>query len=117
MKMNKYHNKITYTFGRKFDSKKERDRYFVLLDMMNKGEITELELQKKFELQGSFIDNDGKKQRAITYIVDFFYYDNKLDCYVAEDVKSKATRKDTVYRIKSKMFMYQYPNIAFKEVL
>ena len=45
MKMNKYHNKITYTFGRKFDSKKERDRYFVLLDMMNKGEITESSIQ------------------------------------------------------------------------
>lgn len=116
MKMNKYHNKITYTFGRKFDSKKERDRYFVLLDMMNNREINKLELQKKFELQEGFY-YEGKKQRAITYIVDFFYYDNKLKCYVAEDVKSKATRKDTTYRIKCKMFMYKYHDILFKEVL
>lgn len=116
MKINKYRNKITYTFGRKFDSKKERDRYFVLLDMMNKGEITRLDLQKRFELQEGFTYH-GKKQRAITYIVDFFYYDNKLKCYVAEDVKSKATRQDSTYRIKCKMFMYKYPDILFKEVL
>lgn len=117
IKTNKYHNKITYTFGRKFDSIKEKDRYIILLDMMNKGEITELELQKKFELQEGFTDNDGKKQRAIYYIVDFFYFDKKLDCYVAEDVKSKATRQDSTYRIKCKMFMYKYPNIWFKEVV
>lgn len=113
---NKYHNKITYTFGRKFDSEKERNRYFVLLDMMNKGEITQLDLQKRFVLQEAFV-YQRKKQRAITYIVDFFYYDNKLKCYVAEDVKSKVTRQDSTYRIKCKMFMYKYHDILFKEVL
>ena len=65
----------------------------------------------------SFIDNTGKKQRAITYIADFFYYDVEKKCYVAEDVKSKATQKDKVYCMKKKIFMYQYPNIVFKEIL
>jgi hypothetical protein len=36
---------------------------------------------------------------------------------VAEDVKSEATRKDKVYNLKKKLFMYQYKNILFKEIL
>lgn len=117
IKQNKYYNKKVQFHGIKFDSIKERNRYLILEAAQKKGFIKELELQKKFELQEGFTDNDGKKQRPIYYIADFFYFDNKLDCYIAEDVKSKATREDKVYRLKSKMFMYQYPNIAFKEVI
>lgn len=113
---NKYHNtKVIYN-GIKFDSIKEKNRYLILKDMERQKLIKELELQKKFELQEGFY-YEGKKQRAINYIADFFYYDNKLKCYIAEDVKSKATRKDTTYRIKCKMFMYKYHDILFKEVL
>lgn len=115
--MNKYHNKKVIYKGIKFDSIKERNWYMVLENYVRNGRIKELELQKKFELQESFVDNNGKKHRPISYIADFFYYDNKLHCYIAEDVKSKATQKDKVYRIKSKMFMYQYPNILFKEII
>ena len=115
--MNKYHNKKVEFHGIKFDSIKEMKRYIVLEATQKHGFIKELELQKKFELQEGFIDNNGKKQRPIYYIADFFYFDTKLDCYVAEDVKSKATQKDKVYRLKSKMFMYQYPNILFKEII
>jgi hypothetical protein len=115
--VSKYHNKKVELHGIKFDSIKEMKRYIVLEATQKQGFIKELELQKKFELQEGFTDNNGKKQRPIYYIVDFFYFDNKLDCYVAEDVKSKATREDKAYRIKSKIFMYQYPNIAFKEVI
>ena len=115
--MNKYHNKKVEFHGIKFDSIKERNWYMVLENYVRNGRIKELELQKKFELQEGFTDNNGKKQRPIYYIADFFYFDTKLDCYVAEDVKSKATQKDKVYRLKSKMFMYQYPNILFKEII
>lgn len=114
---NKYKNKKVIYKGIKFDSIKERNRYLILEQEQEKGHIKELELQKKFELQEGFIDNDSKKQRPIYYIVDFFYFDKKLNCYIAEDVKSKATREDKVYRIKKKIFIYQYPNIAFKEVI
>lgn len=113
----KYHNKKVEYDGIKFDSIKERNWYLVLKSAQEKGFIKELELQKKFELQEGFTDNNGKKQRPIYYISDFFYFDNKLDCYVAEDVKSKATREDKVYRLKKKLFMYQYPNVWFKEVI
>ena len=114
---NKYHNKKCEYNGIKFDSIKEKDWYMVLLNYKRNGRIKELELQKKFILQESFTDNQGNKQRAITYIADFFYYDTKLKCYIAEDVKSEATRNDKVYKLKKKMFMYQYPNIVFKEIL
>lgn len=115
--MNKYHNKIVIYKGIKFQSIKEMKRYIVLEATQKHGFIKELELQKKFELQEGFVDNEGKKHRPIYYIADFFYFDNKLECYIAEDVKSKATQKDKVYRLKSKMFMYQYPNILFKEII
>ena len=114
---NKYHNKKVSYKGIKFDSIKEMNWYLILNEAQNRGKIKELELQKKFELQKSFIDNNGKKQRTITYIADFFYYDVDKKCYVAEDVKSEATRKDKVYNLKKKMFMYQYPNILFKEII
>jgi hypothetical protein len=114
---NKYHNKKVIYKGHKFDSIKEKNWYMVLENYEKSGRIKELELQKKFELQEGFTDNDGKKQRAINYIADFFYYDVRLKCYVAEDVKSEATRKDKVYNLKKKLFMYQYKNILFKEIL
>ena len=114
---NKYHNKKISYKGIKFDSIKEMHWYLILNEAQNRGKIKELELQKKFELQKSFIDNLGHKQRAIYYIADFFYYDNDKKCYVAEDVKSEATRKDKTYNLKKKMFMYQYKNILFKEIL
>ena len=117
LQQKKYKNKIIYYNNIRFQSIKERNWYMVLKSAQEKGFIKELELQKKFELQEGFIDNNGKKQRPIYYIADFFYYDNKLHCYIAEDVKSKATQKDKVYRLKSKMFMYQYPNILFKEII
>lgn len=117
VKGNKYHNKKISYKGIKFDSIKEMNWYLILNEAQNRGKIKELELQKKFELQKSFTDNNGKKQRAIYYIADFFYYDIDKKCYVAEDVKSDITKKDKVYRLKCKMFMYQYPNIVFKEIL
>lgn len=116
-KINKYKNKIVYYDGFKFQSKKECEHYKQLKILERAGIIKELELQKKFELQPSFIDNNGKKHRPITYIADFFYYEDTLKYYIAEDVKSEATKKDKAYCIKKKMFMYQYPNIVFKEIL
>lgn len=113
----KYHNKKIQYNGITFDSKKEYYRYIYLKTLENIGKIRELELQRKFELQGSFVNNEGKKERPIYYIADFYYFDKKLNCYIAEDVKSEITRQDKVYRLKKKMFEYQYGNICFKEVL
>ena len=117
MQKMKYHNIKTYRNGIKYDSKKEAKRSYELEILQKAGLISKLERQKRFELQPSFRDNLGKSHRKIEYICDFFYYDNKKKYYVAEDVKSVATQKNKTYRLKSKIFMYQYPNIVFKEVL
>ena len=112
----KYHNNKVQYNGITFDSIKEKNRYLLLKVLEEEGKISELKLQKKFLLQEGFI-HEGKKERPIYYIADFFYYSNELKRYIAEDVKSEATRADKVYRLKKKMFEYKYPNIAFKEVL
>lgn len=113
----KYHNIKTIRNGVLYDSKKESVRASELELMQKAHLIKELERQKRFELQPKFIDNLGKTQRKIEYICDFYYYDNEKNTYVAEDVKSIATRQDKTYRLKKKMFMYQYPNIQFKEII
>lgn len=111
----KYHNNKVQYNGITFDSIKEKNRYLWLKVLEEEGKISELELQKKFLLQEEFTYN-GKKERPIYYITDFYYFDKKLNCYIAEDVKSEITRTST-YKIKKKIFEYKYPNICFKEVL
>ena len=112
-KENKYHNiKIEYD-GIKFASKKELNHFIALKQLEKLGFIKELELQKVFELQPKYINNHGEHIRAITYIADFYYYDNKLNKYVVEDTKGFKT---DVYKLKKKIFEYVYPNLAIKEI-
>lgn len=106
----KYGNKkVTYN-NIKFDSVKEKDRYLLLKDMERLGQVEDLQLQVKFELQPKFEIN-GKKIREISYIADFTYYkvykgEIPVREYVVEDVK--GYRKDKTYLLKKKMFMYKY---------
>ena len=103
--MNKYHNKKCIYKDMMFDSKKERDYYIVLEMMLKNNQITDLKTQVKFELQSSFKFN-GKTIRSINYIADFTYIDKKNKLHII-DVKSKATKKDKVYRLKKKMMRYK----------
>ena len=103
--MNKYHNKKCIYKNMTFDSKKERDYYIVLEMMLKNGQITELKTQVKFELQPSF-KFKGKTLRSINYIADFTYIDKKNKLHII-DVKSEATKKDKVYRLKKKMMRYK----------
>jgi len=104
---NKYGNRKVECDGFTFDSVKEMNRYCDLKYMLLAGEISDLELQKEYELQEAFIDKHGKRHRPIYYIADFVYTDNKTGEKVIEDVKSKATANDAVYRIKKKMMLYR----------
>ena len=113
----KYHNKIVEVDNIKFDSKKEAIHYTELKWLERAGLIKELELQKKFELQPKYINNNGEHIRAITYVCDFYYYDNEKQKYIVEDVKSLATQKDKTYILKKKIFQYKYSNLLFKEVI
>lgn len=109
----KYHNKIVEVDNIKFDSKKEAKRYNELKWLERAGIIKELELQKKFELQPKYVNNNGEHIRAITYIADFFYYDCKEGIYIVEDTKGFKT---DVYLLKKKIFEYVYPNLTIKEI-
>ena len=101
--MSKYNNNKTEYQGLKFDSVREKNRYIHLKELENKGEIKNLELQKKYELQESFKLN-GKTIRAINYICDFYYIDQNGTEHIED---SKGVRTD-VYKIKKKLFEYKY---------
>lgn len=109
----KYRNKKITIDGITFDSIKESKRYNDLKMLQRANIIKELELQKVFELQPKFINNNGQHIRAITYIADFFYYDNEKKMYIVEDTKGYRTE---VYKIKKKLFEYVYPNLTIKEL-
>ena len=72
----KYHNKKTEYDGIKFASKKEATRYCELKQLERAGIIKDLRLQPRYTLQEKYEIN-GRKERAITYIADFEYYDNE----------------------------------------
>lgn len=111
----KYRNKKIEFNGIKFDSKKEMNRYKELKILERAGLIKNLKLQPAFILIPSFKKN-GKTYRKTSYIADFQYYDTKQEKIIVEDVKSKATAKDKVYRLKIKMFLFRY-NLDFKEII
>lgn len=113
--MNKYRNTKIMIDGIEFDSKKEGYRYKELKLLQRSGLIYNLKMQTTFELQPSFKRN-GKTIRAITYKSDFDYM-TKDGRHIVEDVKSPATEKDKVYRLKRKMLQYKYENIEFKEII
>ena len=115
-KRNKYHAVKTTVDGITYDSKKESRRGMYLEDLQKFGKIRELERQKRFQLIDPFVYH-GKKYLGVTWVADFYYFDEELKKYVVEDVKSKITRKKAEYRIKIKLFMLKYPKILFKEVI
>ena len=103
---NKYNNTKVELDGLKFDSKKEMRRYAELKQLERAGVIHDLYTQVTFILQEGFKDKYGNKVRAITYVADFTYYDEE-EKLIIEDVKSPATRKNPVYRMKKKMMAYK----------
>lgn len=82
----------------------------------NNGDITDLKLQPKFELQPKYINNKGKTIRAITYIADFIYTelragDGGIGKVVVEDVKGVETKE---FKLKKKLFENKYKDIDFR---
>lgn len=112
-KKNKYKNEITYYKDIRFSSKKEMQRYKELKLMESANLIKDLELQEKFLLQEGYTNKAGKKIRPIYYIADFSYYDIEKKEYIVEDVKGIRT---DVYKLKKKIFEYQYPDLVIKEL-
>ncbi len=107
--MNKYHNFRFTVNGKTFGSKKEAKRYSELLEQEERGKISELQTQVKFELIPK-----QKGERACTYIADLVYKDPEQNL-VVEDVKESPKTLTEVYRTKKKL-MLQAHNIKAKEI-
>ena len=126
--MTKYKNKKVEFEGMVFDSKKELSRYKELKELEQQGLISDLQLQKAYELIPAQYETferygkrgqrlkDGKRllERPLTYIADFVYtQDGRLH---AEDVK--GYRKGSAYNmfvVKRKLMLYVH-GIRIKEV-
>lgn len=99
--------------GHQHDSGVEKSRCDALCAMQRAGKIAGLVIHPEFELQPKF-KRDGKTERAIKYIGDFFYCQGSLG--ICEDVKGGKVTRTAVFEIKRKMLLYQRPDITFRIV-
>lgn len=106
----KYKNKKCEADGLKFDSLKERQRYYYLKALESSGEITHLLVHPSYYLSTGDIvvriRGDKKTTRA-RYVADFSYR-LKNGQLVIEDVKSSFMAKDKYFRLKRAIFEALY---------
>jgi hypothetical protein len=114
-KPSKYRNTKCEHEGIKFDSQKERSRWFHLIQLRAAGEIRDLRLQVAFVLTERRQRDDGTWERASKYVADFVYFDVAASKQVVEDVKSVATRKNRTYIQKRKQMLDKH-GITVKEI-
>ena len=122
--MPKYRNKKTIVEGLVFDSKKEANRYRELSVLWRAGVISDLELQKEFELVPAQYETfprygkngnrlkDGNRciEKPVKYKADFVYKEN--GSVIVEDTKGVKTKD---YIIKRKLMLHVH-GIKIKEV-
>lgn len=120
----KYGNRKTVVDGIQFDSAKEANRYCELKLLQRAGQITDLELQKDFELIPAQYETferygkngkrlqDGKRcvEKSCTYKADFAYKtkDGRL---IVEDTKGYRDPSSAGYAkfvIKRKLLLWRY---------
>jgi hypothetical protein len=120
----KYGNKKITVGGITFDSRREAKRYQELYFLQKAGKISDLELQKRFELvpaQYETFERYGKKgqrlkdgqrcvEKAVFYVADFCYVQDGQQ--VVEDTKGVRTKD---YIIKRKLLLWVH-GIRVKEV-
>jgi len=111
---NKYHARKITVDGMVFDSRKEYQRYCLLRQMEQAGEIRGLKRQVRYTLIPSQRINGKVVERAATYIADFVYEQDGET--VVEDVK--GYRKGIAYAlftIKRKLMLERH-GLRVKEV-
>jgi hypothetical protein len=86
-----YNKKVTLSNGMKFDSIREAERYQELSLMERAGVIRELECQHKIPLTANGNPVTSKKNRKLSYWVDFKYWDIENERWRYEDVKGYDT--------------------------
>ena len=102
--MTKYNARKTIVDGITFDSKAEAARYQELKLMERAGEIWDLKVHPRFELQPSFFAH-GRRQRAIYYVADFQYC-IEPGAVIVEDVKGGKATQTVAFKLKRKMWEY-----------
>lgn len=114
----RYNHTTVEADGLKFDSKKEYQRYVFLKNAEDKGLITDLRTQVKFELipavTEEYVEHLKTKdkiktrtlQLAITWTADFVYLKNGEE--VIEDVKPSKFLLSDRFVIKEKLFFWKY---------
>lgn len=107
-KRSKYGNVKVVVFGITFDSIKESNRYLKLRQQEKDGEISNLELQPRFDCVVNGV-------HVCFYKADFKYFIN--DRLVVEDVKSAFTAKNREFRLKKKLVEALHPCIAIEIVI
>ncbi|WP_369070811.1 DUF1064 domain-containing protein [Burkholderia gladioli] len=114
-KQSKYRNSKCEHEGIKFDSRKERSRWFHLIQLQAAREIRDLQLQVAYVLIERRQRDDGTWEKATKYVADFVYTDVATGKTVVEDVKSPATRKNPTYVLKRKLMLDRH-GITIKEL-
>ena len=104
-RVNKYNNQKTIVDGIAFDSKHEADVYAELKFLEDRGIISNLKLQVKFELLAKI----KGVQRAINYYADFVF--TEFGKTVVLEAKGFMT---DVAKNKLKMFRAKYPEIELR---
>lgn len=110
--MRKYHNQPVVVNGIKFDSRREARRYQELQLLLRAGEISQLEMQKKYTLIPTQKKPSGGTERAVTYTADFVYKDNRTGKETVEDAKGMKTQQGIIRR---KLMLYIH-GIEVKEI-
>ena len=123
--MSKYHNKITYVDGIRFDSKREAEYYVIYKNMQRNGKIANLRRQVPFEIIPAVYRDEVKHlktkdkivqkciQKATNYYADFVYDDPITGITHVIDVKGGKVTKE--YALKKKM-MLAFKDIEIEEV-
>lgn len=117
---NKFNARKVEYDGFTFDSQAEYRRYCELKILEAAGEIAFLVVHPEYELLPKFTDNEGVKERAVTYTPDFSYREMRTDgssIAVVEEVKSEETAKKQDYVIRRKLFKQKYGYIHFREIV
>ncbi len=91
---NKYANELTTIDGVRFDSRREARRWLELKLLEGAGLISDLRRQVRFDLVVNELP-------VCAYLADFVYHERGET--VVEDVKSVATKRLPVYRLKKKL--------------
>lgn len=107
----KYGNRKTVVDGITFDSAREARRWQELRLLERAGQITDLARQVPYLLVPKQRRDDGKAEREVKYVADFWYRDRR-GREVVEDSKGMRTRD---YVLKRKL-MLQVHGITVREV-